>query len=58
MDNQKLIIYDSLIIHQILSEIKDDLNFNISHIKKDELNLIKNNDNQKYIFLTQKKFLI
>ena len=58
MDNQKLIIYDSLIIHQILSEIKDDLNFNIFHIKKDELNLIKNNDNQNYIFLTQKKFLI
>ena len=57
MDNQKLIIYDSLIIHQILSEIKDDLNFNIFHIKKDELNLIKNNDNQKiYFFNTKKNF--
>ena len=55
MNNQKLIIYDFFIIHEILSEIKDNLNFNVSYIKKDELNLIENNDGQNYIFLTQKK---
>tara|TARA_B100000902_G_scaffold385362_1_gene426627 strand:+ start:270 stop:833 length:564 start_codon:yes stop_codon:yes gene_type:complete len=55
MNNQKIFIYDSLIIHEILSEIKENLNFNISHIKKDELDTININENENYIFLTQKK---
>ena len=55
MNNQKIIIYDSLIIHEILTEIKHNLNFDISHIRKDELASIKINEDKNYIFLTQKK---
>ena len=55
MNNQKIIIYDSLIIHEILTEIKDNLNFDVSHVRKEELDSIKINEDENYIFLTQKK---
>ena len=55
MNNQKLIIYDFEIIHKILTEIKDTLNFDISYIKKNELNQFKQNKVGNHIFLTQKK---
>ena len=55
MYNQNLIIYDFLIIYKILTEIKDNLNFNISYLKKEELHNLKEKKEKNYIFLTQKK---
>ena len=40
MYNQKLIIYDFLIIYKILTEIEDNLNFNITYLKKEELQIL------------------
>ena len=34
MHNQNLIIYDFLIIYKILTEIENNLNFNITYLKK------------------------
>ena len=55
MYNQNLIIYDFLIIHKIFAEIKDNLNFNISYLKKEELQILKEKKDENYILLTQKK---
>ena len=59
MYNQKLIIYDFLIIYKILTEIEDNLNFNIIYLKKEELQILNKKKNENFILLTQKKkFLI
>ncbi len=55
MYNQNLIIYDFLIIYKILTEIKDDLNFNISYLKKEEFQILKEKKDENYILLTKKK---
>ena len=55
MHNQILIIYDFLIIHKILTEIKDNLNFNITYLKKEELQTLNEKKDENYILLTQKK---
>ena len=58
MYNQKLIIYDFLIIYKILTEIQDNLNFNITYLKKEELQILNKKKDENFILLTQKKFLI
>ena len=58
MYNQKLIIYDFLIIYKILTEIEDNLNFNITYLKKEELQILNKKKDENFILLTQKKFLI
>ena len=40
MHNQNLIIYDFLIFYKILTEIEDNLNFNIIYLKKEELQIL------------------
>tara|TARA_B100000575_G_C23071962_1_gene617480 strand:+ start:258 stop:821 length:564 start_codon:yes stop_codon:yes gene_type:complete len=55
MYNQKLIIYDFLIIHKILTEIRENLNFNISYLKKEDLQILKEKKDDNYILLTKKK---
>ena len=55
MYNQKLIIYDFLIIYKILTEIEDNLNFNITYLKKEELQILNKKKNENFILLTQKK---
>ena len=55
MYNQKLIIYDFLIIYKILTEIEDNLNFNITYLKKEELQILNKKKDEKFILLTQKK---
>ena len=55
MNNQNLIIYDFVIIYKILNEIKENLNFNISHLKKGELELFKNDKDKNIIFLVPKE---
>ena len=55
MYNQKLIIYDFLIIFKILTEIEDNLNFNITYLKKEELQILNKKKDENFILLTQKK---
>ena len=55
MYNQKLIIYDFLIIYKILTEIEDNLNFNIIYLKKEELQILNKKKDENFILLTQKK---
>ena len=55
MSNQNLIIYDFSVIYKILNEIKENLNFNISHLKKGELELFKNDKDKNIIFLVPKE---
>ncbi len=55
MNNQNLIIYDFLIIYKILTEIKDNLNFNISYLKKEETQILDEKKDENYILLTKKK---
>ena len=55
MYNQKLIIYDFLIIYKILTEIQDNLNFNIAYLKKEELQILNKKKDENFILLTQKK---
>ena len=55
MYNQKLIIYDFLFIYKILTEIEDNLNFNITYLKKEELQILNKKKNENFILLTQKK---
>ena len=55
MYNQKLIIYDFLIIYKILTEIEDNLNFNITYLKKEELQILDKKKDENFIILTQKK---
>ena len=55
MYNQKLIIYDFLIIYKILTEIEDNLNFNITYLKKEELQILNKKKDENFILLTQKK---
>ena len=53
MNNQTLVIYDFEVLHQILSEIEDQISFNlINTIKISELNFI-NKDN--YLIVSKKK---
>ncbi len=53
MNKQILVIYDFEVLYQILSEINDQISFNIIFIKKiSEFNL-KNNDN--YLIISNKK---
>jgi len=56
MNNQNLIIiYDFFIFHKILIEIKDNLNFDISYLKKEELQFLEKKKGKNFILLTQKK---
>ncbi len=56
MYNQNLIIYDFLIIYKILTEIEDNLNFNITYLKKkEELQILNKKKDENFILLTQKK---
>ena len=55
MYNQKLFIYDFLFIYKILTEIEDNLNFNITYLKKEELQILNKKKDEKFILLTQKK---
>lgn len=55
MYNQKLIIYDFLIIYKILTEIEDNLNFNIIYLKKEEIQILNKKKDENFILLTQKK---
>ena len=54
MNNQNLIVYDFLIIYKILTEIKDNLNFNISYLKKDELQILDEKKDENYNCLLPK----
>ena len=54
MHNQNLIIYDFLIIYKILTEIENNLNFNITYLKKEELQNLEEKNDENYILLTQK----
>ena len=55
MHNQNLIIYDFLIFYKILTEIEDNLNFNIIYLKKEELQILDEKKDENYILLTQKE---
>jgi DNA-binding response OmpR family regulator len=57
MNSQKLIIYDYIELFNILNELKNELNIEISQIPKDDLSnlLLRNNENN--LIITQKKIL-
>ena len=55
MYNQKLIIYDFLIIYKILTEIEDNLNFNIIYLKKEELQILNKKKRWKFYPFNTKK---
>ena len=57
MNSQKLIIYDYIELFNILNELKNELNIEISEIPKDDLSnlLLRNNENN--LIITQKKIL-
>ena len=55
MNSQKLIIYDYIELFNILNELKNELNIEISEIPKDDLSnlLLRNNENN--LIITKKK---
>ena len=57
MNSQKLIIYDYIELFNILNELKNELNIEISQIPKDDLSnlLLRNHENN--LIITQKKIL-
>ena len=53
MNNQILVIYDFKILYEILSELKDDINFKIINLKKiTDLNF---EDQDNYLIISNKK---
>ena len=53
MNNQTLVIYDFKILYEILSELKDDINFKIINLKKiTDLNF---EDQDNYLVISSKK---
>jgi len=57
MTNQNLIIYNFQNIFEILSEVKNNLNFKIIKLDKDELQSFNSKNYENFVFLTQKKIL-
>ena len=58
MNNQKLIIYDFHILYEILHEIENELNFKIVNIDKENIKILNNIDDENFVLLARKKFLI
>ena len=57
MTNQNLIIYNFQTIFEILSEVKNNLNFKIIKLDKDELQSFNSKNYENFVFLNQKKIL-
>ena len=55
MNNQNLLIYDSKILYEILKELKDSFNFQITNISKSQLKNINFNDFSNYLILCNEK---
>ena len=55
MNYQKLIIYDYIELFDILNELKNELNFEVTKISKNNLSEILSEDNQNNLIVTQKK---
>lgn len=55
MNNQNLLIYESKNLFEILDEIKEILNFNLTYISKVELSKINLNNFNNYLFLSLTK---
>ena len=55
MNYQKLIIYDYIELFDILNELKNELNFEVIKISKNNLSKILSEDNQNNLIVTQKK---
>ena len=55
--NQNLIIYDFLVLYNILSEVKDNLNFNLINISKKDLSNINFKDYKNYVLLSRNEIL-
>ena len=51
--NQNLIIYDFLVLYNILSEVKENLNFNLINISKKDFSNINFKDYKNYVLLSR-----
>ena len=58
MINQNLIIYKHKVLHQILKELEDVLNFNVIEILNEKLLNHKIKNLKNYLIITQKKLLL
>ena len=57
MNNQNLLIYESQILHEILNELSEHLNFKVIYLSKKEFNSINLNDYEDYLILSLKEQL-
>jgi len=57
MNNQNLIIYDFPVLFNILSEIKNNLNFKLLNVSKKEYDNIQFRSLENYLVITKKKIL-
>tara|TARA_A100001037_G_C14984619_1_gene559709 strand:- start:329 stop:889 length:561 start_codon:yes stop_codon:yes gene_type:complete len=55
--NQNLIIYDFLVLYNILSEVKENLNFNLINISKKDFSNINFKDYKNYVLLSRNEIL-
>ena len=55
MNNQNLIIYDFPVLFNILSEIKNNLNFKLLNVSKKEYDNIQFRSLENYLVITKKK---
>ena len=55
--NQNLIIYDFFVLYNILSEVKENLNFNLINISKKDFSNINFKDYKNYVLLSRNEIL-
>ena len=55
--NQNLIIYDFFVLYNILSEVKENLNFNLINISKKDFSNINFKDYKNYVLLSRNETL-
>ena len=55
MNNQKILVYNYPIVFEILNEIKNQINFEILQVNKNEINNFKNKNN--CLIISDKKLI-
>ena len=55
MNNQNLIIYDFPVLFDVLNEIKNNFNFNIINVSKNEYNKLKIEKLTNFLIISKKK---